>query len=68
MPQLPPRPIADTIERASAYAVTQSINHVSLQLATALTNLSTAEKNRVLLALHQQIADQLTALETDTHT
>ena len=49
-----------------------TVQNATLKLTTALTSnlkpLSRANQNRVLLALHAQIAEQLDALTTDTAT
>ena len=56
----PPLPTDDQI-------VTRSFETLHRLIATELSRLTNANKNRVLLALQSTIGTQLDALETDTH-
>ena len=44
-----------------------AVAHLSIHLENTLRPLTNADRNRVLLALHAQIGEQLDALATTTH-
>jgi hypothetical protein len=58
--QRDPGPPWNSVSMRACASIEETINRT-------LSRLSTADKNRVLLSLHQLIADQLDALATTTH-
>ena len=68
MPPFTPRPYHNPPILTDEEIARGTLFRCSLGLDRELAGLSTANKNRVLLALHAQIAEQLDALTTHNET
>lgn len=63
--QQPPRRCVPRVVISDAQIVATTVARCLDALQAQTTHLGTANKNRVLLTLHQHIGEQLEALETD---